>query len=497
MGLAVGIPALAIGGWWYVRNWILYRDPLAWNVWEANILLRVGEAGWRTIFNELTSLERSFWGLFGWLNVPYPAWVNAAFRVLEIGFVLGLLMLAVRWLLTLAQGRPFAVDWRWAGGGLLMLWLALLAISWVRFMRIAPAAQGRYFFPAAPSIALLMILGLEGYRLLRVSPRAIRSAGWTIAAGLALLSAITPFWIIGPAYQPPPPVQAAAVLPVRAELGAQFAILGVAAEPAQLAPGGTADVTVAWQALAPGPADYSVFIHLVDEEGLVVAQADTMPGGGLLPTSEWTPGQTRAERYTVSLPATAYTPNRGHWAVGLYDHRTGARLPVRLVNADPQLGAVVEEDALRFGVATVVAAPGEVPNRVRVDFQDNVTLEGYSLSSRSLRAGEPMTVTLYWRARGPVTGDYTTFAHLLDSAYRTFGGHDGVPQPPSKAWQPGQIITDTHAFTIAAEAQPGVYQVEASLYTRPDFDRLGLVQASGAEGADRVLLGPLRVVGPP
>ena len=45
--LAVGLPALAIAGWWYGRNWALYRDPLAWNVWQANILLRVIPAGWR------------------------------------------------------------------------------------------------------------------------------------------------------------------------------------------------------------------------------------------------------------------------------------------------------------------------------------------------------------------------------------------------------------------------------------------------------------------
>ena len=60
--LAVGLPALAIAGWWYGRNWALYRDPLAWNIWQANILLRVIPAGWETISAELGSLERSFWG---------------------------------------------------------------------------------------------------------------------------------------------------------------------------------------------------------------------------------------------------------------------------------------------------------------------------------------------------------------------------------------------------------------------------------------------------
>ena len=321
--LAVGLPALAIAGWWYGRNWVLYRDPLAWNIWQANILLRVIPAGWGTIIAELGSLERSFWGLFGWLNVPYPAWVYTAFRVLEIGFALGLLLHVVRWLIALARRNRPAFDWRWAGGWLLISWLGLLAVSWVRFMRIAPAAQGRYFFPAAPSLALLLILALGGYRLLGLTERATRRAGWGIAAALVLLSAVTPFWIIRPAYRPPPAAPTAAVSAVRAELGNQFAILGVSAEPAQLMPGETADVTVVWQALAPMRDDYSVFVHLVNEEGITIAQTDTMPGGGLRPTSEWSAGETRAERYAVTIPTAAYTPDRGRWAVGLYDHKTG------------------------------------------------------------------------------------------------------------------------------------------------------------------------------
>ena len=418
-----------------------------------------------------------------------------AFRVLEIGFTLGLLLHVVRWLIALAKRNRPAFDWRWAGGWLLILWLALLAFSWVRFMRIAPAAQGRYFFPAAPSLALLLILALGGYRLLGLTERATRRGGWGIAAALVLLSAVTPFWIIRPAYRPPLAVPTAAVSAVRAELGNQFAILGVSAEPTQLMPGETADVTVVWQALAPMRDDYSVFVHLVNEEGITIAQTDTMPGGGLRPTSEWSAGETRAERYAVTIPPAAYTPDRGRWAVGLYDHKTGERLPVRLVDTDPTLAAEADAGSLRFGAAEVAARTGEVPNRIMADFADNVTLAGYRFSSRSVRAGEPLTVTLYWQARGPVAGDYTTFAHLLDAGFNTYGGHDGIPQPPTSDWQPGRIVTDTHAFTVSPGAAPGSYQIEASLYTRPDFDRLGLAQPSGAEGADRLLLGPVRVIG--
>ena len=46
---------------------------------------------------------------------------------------------------------------------------------------------------------------------------------------------------------------AASLPPLRADLGGQFAVLGVAAAPATVTPGDTATVTVTWQALAPGP----------------------------------------------------------------------------------------------------------------------------------------------------------------------------------------------------------------------------------------------------
>jgi hypothetical protein len=128
-----------------------------------------------------------------------------------------------------------------------------------------------------------------------------------------------------------------------------------------------------------------------------------------------------------------------------------------------------------------------------VDFQDNVTLAGYSFSARRLEPGQPLTVTLYWQARGPVARDYTTFAHLLDPDYQTRGGHDGAPSMPTSAWTPGTIITDTHTFAVDPTAPPGLYQIEAGLYPWPSFDRLPMVATAGAEGADRVLLRPLAV----
>ncbi len=398
--LIIGAPALTLSGWWFVRNWLLYHDLLAWNVWQANILLRVAPAGWRTILGEMESLDRSFWGLFGWLNLPYPTWIYAVLRALEIGIGLGLLLALVdswrarRYAKTTTQGtlnEERARDSAFTAFSaktpsiqhsafiLLLLWLALLIFSWLRFMVIAPAAQGRYFFPAAPALALLMVVALPfNPRLFNVRfPRA-RAAGqtvsWLIVGGLFLLSAATPFAVIAPAYRPPPSAPAADLTPLQANLGAAFAIEGIAAAPGEIQPGDTAAVTVRWRAVAPDAHDYSVFVHLLSAEGLIVAQTDTMPGGGLLPTSQWAPGQTYTEVYRVTAPGTAYTPDRGRWAVGLYDHATGQRLPITLemLAAD----TTVASDSLVFGQVVLSPLPGRLPNPVAVDFTDQVTLAG-------------------------------------------------------------------------------------------------------------------------
>ena len=484
--LGVATPVLLVGGWWYWRNWQLYGDPLAWNIWQANILLRVETAGWRTILGELGSVERSFWGLFGWLNVQYAPLLYSLLRAIELLIAFGLAVAAVRWLLF-----ERTVDRRWAGGALLLAWLALLTVSWLRFMLIAPAAQGRYFFPALPALALLAAIGVRAWR--------IPTLDAVVVSCLLAISIATPFWVIAPAYQPPPAAEeGAAQTPIDALLGGEIRLLRVSASPAQLYPGDVAQVTAVWAAEAAPARDYSVFVHLVDDQGLIVGQRDTMPGGGLRPTSQWSAGEQYVEQYRVNIPATAYTPNRAHWRIGLYDHTTGQRLPVAPVDVATADGPVINPaaNAVDFGNVAILAPPGDVPNPMDLPFADNVSLMGYTLDSRQLVPGESVEVVLYWQARGPIPVDYTSFVHLLDTDYRMFGGHDGKPAPPMAAWATGQIMADRHRFQVNEDALPGLYQLEIGLYNPQSHSRLTLLQADGAEGADRVLLGPLEVVSP-
>ncbi|MFM7174159.1 MAG: glycosyltransferase family 39 protein [Caldilinea sp.] len=105
------------------------------------------------------------------------------------------------------------------------------------------------------------------------------------------------------------------------DFGASIRLAGYTL-PSTLAAGQTLPVTLVWQSLHPTAAAYTVFVHVVDPAGQLVAQQDRSPQA---PTQLWTPGMTLKETYTLSLPASLQA---GEFSVrvGLYD-ASGTRLP--------------------------------------------------------------------------------------------------------------------------------------------------------------------------
>jgi hypothetical protein len=90
-----------------------------------------------------------------------------------------------------------------------------------------------------------------------------------------------------------------------------------------LAAGPTTQLTLTWQSLAASDSDYTVFVHILDADGQIVAQADQQPRNGAYPTSLWTPGEFVVDTYTFNLPAGTYSAE-----IGLYAPETGERLAV-------------------------------------------------------------------------------------------------------------------------------------------------------------------------
>ena len=70
----VGLTALAVAGWWYVRNWVLFGDPLALNAMFAVLPARTESAGVAELISLWPGIWRSFWAVFGWFNIVVDEW---------------------------------------------------------------------------------------------------------------------------------------------------------------------------------------------------------------------------------------------------------------------------------------------------------------------------------------------------------------------------------------------------------------------------------------
>ena len=114
----------------------------------------------------------------------------------------------------------------------------------------------------------------------------------------------------------------------------KLALLDVALEVDNLAPGGQLPVTITWQGLAEMSEDYTVFVQVLDAADRIVGQVDAWPVQGTRPTSSWRPGEVIIDPYVVQL-SPDMRPGDYRVIVGLYLLATGQRLPVVDAGGNP------------------------------------------------------------------------------------------------------------------------------------------------------------------
>lgn len=114
------------------------------------------------------------------------------------------------------------------------------------------------------------------------------------------------------------------------------ALLGYDLAENRAAPGGALDLTLYWQPSELTGQRLTVFVHLLDEQGVIIGQSDQEPAIGERPTSSWRPGETIVDQHSVRVQEDALLGN-AHLAVGLYDPVSGQRV-AWLDNAGQPLG---------------------------------------------------------------------------------------------------------------------------------------------------------------
>ncbi len=113
-----------------------------------------------------------------------------------------------------------------------------------------------------------------------------------------------------------------------AQFGTSITLEAYALSSESIKRGDVLQVQLMWKTDATLETRYKVFVQLLDENGVLVAQRDSEPGGGKSLTTDWQVGQTITDNHALAIPNTlesgAYT-----LIMGLYDANDGTqRLPV-------------------------------------------------------------------------------------------------------------------------------------------------------------------------
>jgi 4-amino-4-deoxy-L-arabinose transferase-like glycosyltransferase len=117
--------------------------------------------------------------------------------------------------------------------------------------------------------------------------------------------------------------------PIEAQFGPDIRLLGYDLDTEAE---DTIGLTLYWQAVNTPPIGYTVFTHLLNGNGDIVAQVDSAPVSDAWLSSAWLPGEIIVDTRTIPLPD-GLPPGDYHIALGLYDDN--GRLPVTL-NNQPQ-----------------------------------------------------------------------------------------------------------------------------------------------------------------
>jgi hypothetical protein len=117
---------------------------------------------------------------------------------------------------------------------------------------------------------------------------------------------------------------------------------------------------------------------------------------------------------------------------------------------------------------------------VEATFANVAVLSGYEAQPQELRAGEPLSVTLYWRPVQATDQSYTVFVHLMDATGQIVAQHDGVPalgELPTNIWLHDEVIADRHELALPAELPAGAYSLHIGLYNAATGERLPIESA--------------------
>ncbi len=250
-------------------------------------------------------------------------------------------------------------------------------------------------------------------------------------------------------YSVGPALDLAPTHPLTANLAHTVLLLGydVVGEPRS---GESAEIAVWWRVLnSPTEGNYGPVARLTDAWGFAWGEIQPFH----YPSVEWTSGEWVVDH--LSVPVGPGAPPGDYFVhFSLYSVPTDSLLPV-LDDASRYAGAYVELP-VRLARATAPPSIDDLGIRTRLDAPaGGLTLLGVNLDTPTAQPGEPLYLTLFWRAGEAPLPDYDVTLTLGDATLYTGAPvHDTYP---TSRWAAGEIIADRYGLRLPRDAQPGDY----------------------------------------
>jgi hypothetical protein len=497
------LPALAIAGWWYWRNFALYGDWLGVKTLLTINGMRREALSWGGFWGEWRGLRYSFWGLFGWFSIVLPGWVYRAFDAIS---VLALAGFATAGIKAWSARKRHVLDRPSARVKVLLaLWAAILTLSMFYWSTFATSSQGRLLFPALSSFGVMLTAGLATWastlpRRWRLPVLSLFPAGM-VACSVYALTILLPL-----SYRTPSPVQSLppGVHESHIAYGGKFELVAIGLPQGRFTPGGAVPVTLYWRTGEKSATDYELFVQLLDENGEAIANVTTHPGWGRNPTSLWQPGVIYPDSYELAIPGglSKRTPLLATVYAGFIDPASGAPMQAQDANGAPVEGMVGQ-------IPLVSPRRSELPTSdvrpASATFQDSIHLVGYVYpeavkrpSQTAAKDNAPIVVRLLWEASGQPKDEYTAFVHLVGTGGLPVTGFDRQPANggfSTAYWEKGDRFLSDFPLSVPPDLPPGEYQVWAGLYRSSSEGqiRLPVQDADRPVQDDRVLLGTMEI----
>lgn len=502
LGLA-GLTSAAIAVPYLVRNWLVYGEATGLRrmdeIWgRREPPLTLGET-----LRESPNMWTSFWGRFGYGQIPVPNAIYIACLVMTAIALVGLALVMVR----KARGISPASKWPdgipWGEGRLwLFVYAGLLAmtliIALIRYAGISPTGSfGRESFAALPADAVLLAGGWMGVCAAVRRP----SLALTVPSALLVFSVWALATILRPAY----------VLPTRAfatlggsiseqaglRVGDVATLTRVKLLKPTLTPGEDALVEVEWLPLRQTATPLIFFARLVGPSNTLLADRSSYPGLGRTSTTFWKPGDVFTDLLRVPVDADggrAAAPAQVRLWVGLYDRSAGTILPASLWPSGDSVPGIVAEGRLPAPHRQKTADSGPAMAR----FGDQIELSAAHFPA-ALQPGAVAHVNLQWTVLSPLTDDCKLFIHLTPTDQTQPVAQVDEPimcdRYPAHLWTAGEVFEDRHQISIPATLAPGTYRLLIGVYHEgPEWARLPVVCPAGSVQEGAFVLGAVKVV---